>query len=341
MTPLRPLVLGAVLAALVSPPLGAAFAEEPAGEAAEVNIPWVRDWNAALAEAKKDGKDLLIDFTGSDWCGWCKRLDAEVFGQAAFLEKATKQFVMVFLDFPRDPELKKAVVDAKLNERLNKEFGVQGFPTIVLATAEGLPYARTGYRDGGPEGYLTHLDELRASGDKVKALVAKGKTDMAAFKPGFEVLAEGGFLTVPAYAWTLDHVAAKDADGALGLKPLAARVQEEGALKALMQGVRSREDVPWQKLFEFLKGSQYLAGQPLIEYSVGTGDWLVEQKRYEDAKAMFQLPLRDPDISSNARAKAFLDERLAKCAPPAEEPAEKPTEEPAEKPVEPAPADPK
>lgn len=329
MISLRSLCLGLALAASILPTVGAARAEDPEPAVAEAKIPWVRDWNAAKAEAKRDGKDLLIDFTGSDWCGWCKRLDAEVFGQAAFLEKATKQFVMVFLDFPRNAELKRAVVDPKLNEQLNQEFGVEGFPTIVLATAEGMPYARTGYREGGPEGYLTHLGELRASGEKVKGLLAKGKTDIDAFKSGFEVLADAGFLGCPSYSWTIEHAEAKDADGSLGLKAHVEKERarqkaavEEKALQALLQGVQRREDVPWEKLHEFLKASKYLSGMPLLQMSLGTADWLVEQGRHEEAKALYQLPLRDPDIAANPKIKALVEEKLAACVPAPEKPAE-------------------
>jgi thiol-disulfide isomerase/thioredoxin len=160
----------------------AARAEDtpPAGPAApsteaEVTIPWVKNWGEAQAQAKKENKDLLINFTGSDWCGWCIRLESEVFSHAAFLEQATKQFVFVFLDFPNDPALKAAVVDAALNEKLKTTYDVRGFPSILLTTAEGLPYGRTGYQEGGPEAYLTHLAGAARAGEKIKALIARAR----------------------------------------------------------------------------------------------------------------------------------------------------------------------
>ena len=72
---------------------------------------WSHDVDAALKQAKKEGKDVLMDFTGSDWCGWCIRLNKEVFSQKEFLPAVTKNFVLVELDFPRkkqlSPEIKK------------------------------------------------------------------------------------------------------------------------------------------------------------------------------------------------------------------------------------------
>jgi thiol:disulfide interchange protein len=65
---------------------------------------WVTDWEAAKAQAKKEGKDLLVDFTGSDWCGWCIKLHEEVFSHAEFSGPATELFVFVELDFPRQKE---------------------------------------------------------------------------------------------------------------------------------------------------------------------------------------------------------------------------------------------
>jgi thiol-disulfide isomerase/thioredoxin len=118
---------------------------------------WLTDFEAAKKQAAAEKKDILVDFTGSDWCGWCIKLDKEVFSTDAF--KAQKDFVLVALDFPRRKEIP---ADQKAaNEALMRQWGVRGFPTIILANAKGEPYARTGYKQGGPESYLPHLAELR------------------------------------------------------------------------------------------------------------------------------------------------------------------------------------
>lgn len=132
--------------------------------AAETNADgtqWVTDFEAAKKKAADEGKDLFINFTGSDWCGWCIRLDEEVFSQKIFVSEAPTKFVMVKIDFPRKTSLSSAM--QKQNDQLAKDYHIQGFPTIVLADADGKPYAQTGYQEGGATAYLQHLAELRLS----------------------------------------------------------------------------------------------------------------------------------------------------------------------------------
>ena len=122
---------------------------------------WSSDFAAAKKEAAVSKKDLLIDFTGSDWCGWCIKLNKEVFSQEPFKVGVKDKFVLVELDYPQDKS-KLSAETIKQNEELQKKYPVQGFPTILLTDTDGKPYATTGYQAGGPEAYVKHLDELRA-----------------------------------------------------------------------------------------------------------------------------------------------------------------------------------
>lgn len=121
---------------------------------------WTTDFAAAKEKALKEGKDILLDFTGSDWCGWCIKLKKEVFGTPEFEAAAPKRFVLVEIDFPRDKGKMTPKVAAQ-NEKLQDNFGVEGFPTIILLDAQGRPYGKTGYADGGPAKYLESLAELQ------------------------------------------------------------------------------------------------------------------------------------------------------------------------------------
>jgi thioredoxin-related protein len=138
---------------------------------AEAGELWTENAKEAMGQAAKEKKDLLMDFTGSDWCGWCIKLDTEVFSQPAFIAEAPKHFVLLKLDFPRgkpqSDELKKQ------NSELQAKYGIRGYPSIVLADATGKAYAQTGYRPGGAAGYLKHLAELRAAREKRDAALAK------------------------------------------------------------------------------------------------------------------------------------------------------------------------
>ena len=140
-------------------------------EAKEADI-WTQDFEAAKKQAAEQGKDLLVDFTGSDWCGWCVRLDKEVFSQKAFIDEAPKHFVLVKLDYPRDKTLITEKVKAQ-NAELKTQYSISGYPTILLMDAKGVPYARTGYQKDGPESYNKHLAELRKTKDTFASAIAK------------------------------------------------------------------------------------------------------------------------------------------------------------------------
>ncbi|MCW1912800.1 thioredoxin family protein [Luteolibacter sp. GHJ8] len=121
---------------------------------------WTADYEAAKKRAAAEGKDLLIDFTGSDWCAWCIKLRKEVFEQPGFAP-AKDKFVLLELDYPKD-ESRVSEAVATQNAALIKKYPIKGYPTILLCDASGKPFAATGYQPGGPDKYLPHLDTLLA-----------------------------------------------------------------------------------------------------------------------------------------------------------------------------------
>lgn len=131
------------------------------GAACAAEIEWETDMEAAKKRAADEGKLLLVDFTGSDWCGWCIRLKDEVFTKEEFITYANETFVPVMIDFPRRNPLPEAETAA--NRALMEQYGVRGFPTILVLDAEGQVVHRTGYRPGGPEAYVAHLKEALAA----------------------------------------------------------------------------------------------------------------------------------------------------------------------------------
>ena len=62
---------------------------------------WQTDFDAAQLLANKTDKDLLLSFSGSDWCPWCQKLDKEVFSQDLFKQSAPKNYILLILDFPK------------------------------------------------------------------------------------------------------------------------------------------------------------------------------------------------------------------------------------------------
>lgn len=119
---------------------------------------WTDDLEKAKAQAKAENKKILLDFTGSDWCGWCKKLDKEVFSQQAWKDYADKHLVLVEVDFPRSFQLPEAT--KKQNEELGKKYKVQGYPTIVITSASGTKKGELGYVEGGPEAFIKALKKV-------------------------------------------------------------------------------------------------------------------------------------------------------------------------------------
>jgi thioredoxin-related protein len=120
---------------------------------------WETDFAKASAKAKAEGKHILIDFSGSDWCGWCVKLDKEVFSKKAFKSYAKENLILVLADFPRDKS-KQSEELQKQNEELSKKYEVRGFPTVYILNPEGKAIDKTGYQAGGPEAYVAYLKKV-------------------------------------------------------------------------------------------------------------------------------------------------------------------------------------
>ena len=112
---------------------------------------WHTDVNKAINLSVKTGKPLFFFFTGSDWCGWCKRLQKEVFFLQEFKTWARKNVVLVELDFPRRTKLPEAI--QKQNRELGQIFGVRGYPSIWFVTPE-VTDGKVNFNKLGSQGYV-------------------------------------------------------------------------------------------------------------------------------------------------------------------------------------------
>jgi protein disulfide-isomerase len=121
---------------------------------------WLTDLPKAQAQAKAENKIVLIDFTGSDWCGWCIKFKKDVLDTPEFQAYAAKNLVLVELDFPnkkaQSADLKKA------NKTLEEKFKVDGFPTFVVLDKDGKEIGRqVGYAKGGPKAFIEKLEGFK------------------------------------------------------------------------------------------------------------------------------------------------------------------------------------
>ena len=150
---------------------------------------WTVNMDFAKKIAKEKDLNLLILFTGSDWCHWCKKLNEEVFSQDEFQQEVVKQFVPVKLDFPSAVKFPEEI--RKSYEAEMKKYGVRGYPTVVLTDCEGNAFAVCGYQPGGAEGYLTMLNNLVEGKKELDAKVAELKDgDAAAASELYNILEE-------------------------------------------------------------------------------------------------------------------------------------------------------
>jgi thiol-disulfide isomerase/thioredoxin len=135
---------------------------------------WLTNFENAKKQAASEKKDLLLDFTGSDWCPPCMKLTKEILSQKSFISTSSTKFVLVELDFPQEKKLDAETT--KQNEELQQKYKIEGYPTIMLCDATGKPYAQTGFRSGGPEKYSAHIAELQEIRVKRDAAFAKAES---------------------------------------------------------------------------------------------------------------------------------------------------------------------
>ena len=124
---------------------------------------WETDYDKAVDMAKKEDKNILLVFQGSDWCAPCIKLDREVWSSDQFQKYAEKHFVLLKADFPRKKKnalpLNQQQANAVLAENYNKN-GI--FPLVVILNQEGEVLGVTSYQKMTPAQYIEHLESIKA-----------------------------------------------------------------------------------------------------------------------------------------------------------------------------------
>jgi len=127
-------------------------------QAGAEELEWLTDLPKAEAQAKKENKLVMLDFTGSDWCGWCIKLNKDVFSKPEFIKYAKENLVLVEVDFPNHKE--QSAEQKKANVALREKYGVKAYPTIIVLNAEGKNVGRLGYMDS-PKPFIDKLEEMK------------------------------------------------------------------------------------------------------------------------------------------------------------------------------------
>lgn len=129
------------------------------GTLAQAKEGWLTDLKEAKAKAKAENKELLLDFTGSDWCPYCMKLESEVFSQKAWKDYAAKRYVLMEVDFPHDKPQSPAL--AKQNDVLQQKYRIEAFPTVIILSPSGSMKGEAGYTPGGPAAFIKQLDKIK------------------------------------------------------------------------------------------------------------------------------------------------------------------------------------
>lgn len=133
---------------------------------AQEELTWHTDMAKASELSMKEKKPLMLFFTGSDWCGWCIRLQNEVFKKDEFTKWAKENVILVELDYPRRTPQDQTV--KQQNQQMQQIFQVKGYPTIWLVNPEKTDDGKvnlsalgsTGYVAGGPEKWLEGANSI-------------------------------------------------------------------------------------------------------------------------------------------------------------------------------------
>lgn len=149
---------------------------------------WTMDYDAAVKLAGEKKLPLMLNFTGSDWCGWCKLMDKKVFAEEEWKKYAAENVVLVTLDFPND----KSIVPEKYverNQKLKNQFGVRGYPTYVVLDSDGeTKIGQLGAgRDKTPSSFIEEFKGMvRMSDSAIEAYVKANPDKAEAYKAAVE-----------------------------------------------------------------------------------------------------------------------------------------------------------
>ncbi len=146
-------------------------------KASDDKLVWYTDLAKAQEVSKSTKKPIFAFFTGSDWCGWCHKLERDVFVKAPFIEWAKKNVILLELDFPRNKQLPPDL--AQQNQSLQQQFRVQGYPTIWMFFANKDASNKMTLNPLGSLGYPSEAEkgkeEVKFLQDANAILANKGK----------------------------------------------------------------------------------------------------------------------------------------------------------------------
>ena len=138
---------------------------------------WNEDFAACSETAQKEGKLLLLAFSGSDWCGWCVKMEKDIYSKKEFINEAKKKFVLVMIDSPRNKGILSKLAQ-KQNPELVKKYGIRGYPSTIIARPDGeVVKSFGGYQRNGVKAFLEALNAVADAAAPAKDVAANKPKD--------------------------------------------------------------------------------------------------------------------------------------------------------------------
>jgi thioredoxin-related protein len=284
---------------------------------------WSHDFEASKKQAAAEKKDLLLDFTGSDWCPPCKALTANILSKEEFRTLTKDTLVLVELDFPKDKS-KLSEATQKQNQELQGKYGIQGYPTILLCDADGKPYAKTGYQEGGPKEYVAHLDGLRAKKavrDKgfADAAKAEGPAKAKALISALDAMELEDAAVAEFYPDVVDQIKAADPKDETGYAKKLETKAKFAAYEQELNGLASKQDHDGA-LALVDKSAAEFEGEQKQQIVATKGMILARMKKYDEAiKALDEAKAIAPDSQLGGQLDSIKTQLEAMKSKPAGE----------------------
>ena len=119
---------------------------------------WKTNFEVAKTEATNQNKNILLVFSGSDWCGPCIKLDRDIWKSACFMEFAKNNLILERADFPKKKQNQLTPEIKELNQSLAEKYNKDGmFPLVVVVDKNGKVLGKTGYKNVSPQEYVNIL----------------------------------------------------------------------------------------------------------------------------------------------------------------------------------------
>jgi thioredoxin-related protein len=288
---------------------------------------WTSDLEAAKKTAADEKKSLLLEFTGSDWCPPCKMLKKEVFSQEAFTAGVKDKLVLVQFDFPKD-ESKLTPETIEQNKAAAEKYGIQGYPTVLLADETGKPFAKTGYQPGGAESYVKHLDELiakRTARDESLAAAAKleGVAKAKALVAALQSMRLQDDMLASFYSEEIAAIKAADPSDESGFVKDIETKKKFADFQNKLNTLGGNGDFAGAlKLTEEALASGEFKGEPLIQITIFKGIINMQLGKKDEAlKALDEAMAIDPASPLNARIEE-MKKKMADAPAPEAKPKE-------------------